>query len=57
MASVKRMSNGNWKAVNEVNGKVIQGQPRSGFQTRRGAKQWAARNLSAVSSPSEVDTF
>jgi len=56
MASVKKTSVG-WKAVNEVTGNVIQGQPREGFETRRAAKEWAARNLSAVSTASEVDTF
>jgi len=57
MASVRQTDNGNWYAVNEVNGEIIQGQPRGGFDTRRGAKRWAARNLDAVRSPNSVGTF
>jgi hypothetical protein len=57
MASVKQTRNGNWYAVNEVNGNIIEGQPQGGFGTRSGAKQWAARNLQGVRSASQVDTF
>jgi hypothetical protein len=57
MASVKQTRNGNWYAVNEVTGDVINGQPQGGFSSRSGAKQWAVRNLQAVKSVSEVDTF
>jgi len=57
MASVKQTDNGNWYAVNEVSGEIIKGQPKGGFDSRRGAKEWAARNLDAVSSVKEVDTF
>ena len=57
MASVKQTDNGNRYAVNEVSGEIIKGQPKGGFDTRRGAKKWAARNLDAVSSPKEVDTY
>lgn len=57
MASVKQTEAGNWYAVNEVNGEIIQGQPRGGFDTRRGAKRWAVNNLTAVRSVSEVSTF
>jgi len=57
MASVRQTDAGNWYAVNEVNGEIINGQPRGGFDTRRGAKRWARNNLSAVRSVSEVDTF
>lgn len=57
MASVKQTSSGNWYAVNEVNGKIIDGQPQGGFSSRRGAKRWAKNNIPAVRSTSEVDTF
>jgi len=57
MASVKQTRNGNWYAVNEVTGNVINGQPQGGFDTRRGAKRWAVNNLDAVRSVSEVSTF
>lgn len=57
MASVKQTEAGNWYAVNEVNGEIIQGQPRGGFDTRRGAKRWAVNNIPAVRSVSEVSTF
>jgi len=57
MASVRQTDAGNWYAVNEVNGEISQGQPRGGFDTRRGAKRWARDNLSAVRSVSEVNTF
>jgi len=57
MASVKQTRNGNWYAVNEVNGLIIEGQPKGGFDSRRGAKRWAVRNITGVRSETEVDTF
>jgi hypothetical protein len=57
MASVKQTREGNWYAVNEVTGDIIQGQPQGGFATAGGAKGWAVRNLKAVRSRSEVGTF
>jgi len=57
MAAVKQTESGNWFAVNEVNGDIINGQPRGGFSTRRAAKRWAKNNITAVSPVSEVSTF
>lgn len=57
MAAVKQTDAGNWYAVHEVTGKILKGQPRGGFETRRAAKRWAVRNIAAVSSVSEVSTF
>lgn len=57
MAAVKQTRSGNWFAVNEVNGNIINGQPRDGFNSRRGAKEWAKRNLDAITSVSQVETF
>jgi len=57
MASYKQTSNGNYYAVNEVNGQIIQGQPQGGFESVSSAKAWAVRNLDAVSSRSEVTKF
>lgn len=57
MASYKRTRNGNYYAVNEVTGDVIQGQPQGGFASASGAKGWAVRNLEAVRSKREVDKF
>jgi len=57
MASYKQTRNGNYYAVNEINGQIVQGQPQGGFSSASGARRWAARNLSGVSSASEVDRF
>jgi len=57
MASVRQTDAGNWYAVNEVNGEIITGQPRGGFNSRRAAKRWARNNLDAVRSVNEVDTL
>lgn len=57
MASYKKTDNGNYYAVNEVTGKVINGQPQGGFASASGAKSWAAKNLDAVSTPGDVKKF
>jgi hypothetical protein len=57
MAAVKQTANGNWYAVHGVNGNIIQGQPQGGFASASGAKGWAVRNISGISSKSQVDRF
>jgi hypothetical protein len=55
MAAVKQLSNGRWVPCHSVTGKRIKGS--SSKKTRRAAKREAVREIDAIDSVSEVETF